>query len=183
MEKFNKHGAYSCTRSWIAWKNGLQQRATACALHRVASTWALRATRATKVLSWDTSYLIICFLIFSPHLAYNTNDQCAVIVCKALFLTYFFHMSNNGCESKPIVCMYAYASYILRVNRLFMSMHTVIYTVLNSSTKDRSALGGIVGGKDNYHIPFRESKLTRLLQDSLGGNSKTFLLATISPAK
>jgi hypothetical protein len=82
--------------------------------------------------------------------------------------------------------MYAYASYILRVSRLFMSMymHTVIYTVLNSSTKDRSALlGGIVGGKDNYHIPFRESKLTRLLQDSLGGNSKTFLLATISPAK
>jgi kinesin family protein 3/17 len=32
------------------------------------------------------------------------------------------------------------------------------------------------------HIPFRESKLTRLLQDSLGGNSKTMLIATLSPA-
>lgn len=33
------------------------------------------------------------------------------------------------------------------------------------------------------HVPFRESKLTRLLQDSLGGNTKTALIATVSPAK
>ncbi|GMH75445.1 hypothetical protein TL16_g06767 [Triparma laevis f. inornata] len=32
------------------------------------------------------------------------------------------------------------------------------------------------------HVPYRESKLTRLLQDSLGGNSKTILIATLSPA-
>ena len=31
------------------------------------------------------------------------------------------------------------------------------------------------------YIPYRDSKLTRILQDSLGGNSKTFLVCTVSP--
>lgn len=33
------------------------------------------------------------------------------------------------------------------------------------------------------HIPYRESKLTRLLQDSLGGQTKTCIIATVSPAR
>ncbi|RKO96594.1 hypothetical protein CXG81DRAFT_14230, partial [Caulochytrium protostelioides] len=33
------------------------------------------------------------------------------------------------------------------------------------------------------HVPYRESKLTRLLQDSLGGRTKTCILAAISPAR
>jgi hypothetical protein len=32
------------------------------------------------------------------------------------------------------------------------------------------------------HVPFRSSKLTRLLQDSLGGNSRTVMIACVSPA-
>jgi kinesin family protein 5 len=33
----------------------------------------------------------------------------------------------------------------------------------------------------NSHIPYRDSKLTRVLKDSLGGNSKTTLIVTCSP--
>ncbi|KAJ3349447.1 kinesin motor protein cin8 [Allomyces javanicus] len=33
------------------------------------------------------------------------------------------------------------------------------------------------------HVPYRESKLTRLLKDSLGGHTKTCIIATVSPAR
>ncbi|XP_069802978.1 kinesin-like protein KIF17 isoform X1 [Dendropsophus ebraccatus] len=48
-----------------------------------------------------------------------------------------------------------------------------------------SALGNVISalvdGKSK-HIPYRDSKLTRLLQDSLGGNTKTLMVACLSPA-
>ncbi|CAD8059350.1 unnamed protein product [Paramecium sonneborni] len=36
--------------------------------------------------------------------------------------------------------------------------------------------------KKSAHVPYRESKLTRILQDSLGGNSNTYMIACISPS-
>lgn len=51
--------------------------------------------------------------------------------------------------------------------------------------KSLSALGMVISaltdGKSK-HIPYRDSKLTRLLSESLGGNSKTCLVITCSPA-
>ena len=38
------------------------------------------------------------------------------------------------------------------------------------------------GGKDKVHVPYRDSQLTWLLKESLGGNAKTIMLAAISPA-
>jgi len=50
-----------------------------------------------------------------------------------------------------------------------------------------SALGNVIAAltdpkQTRNHIPYRDSKLTRLLEDSLGGNCKTTMMAMISPA-
>jgi hypothetical protein len=52
--------------------------------------------------------------------------------------------------------------------------------------KSISALGNCVAalaeGRPGCHVPFRDSKLTRILTDTLGGNAKSCICANISPA-
>merc|ERR1719326_1563387 len=56
--------------------------------------------------------------------------------------------------------------------------------------KSLSALGNVIeklaqrsqdGGKKQVMIPYRDSKLTRLLQNALGGSSKTIMICALSP--
>lgn len=55
---------------------------------------------------------------------------------------------------------------------------------LKSINLSLSALGNCISALANQktHIPFRDSKLTRLLQCSLGGNARTALIITVTPA-
>ncbi|KAF9606966.1 hypothetical protein IFM89_030264 [Coptis chinensis] len=50
--------------------------------------------------------------------------------------------------------------------------------------KSLLTLGRVINAlvEHSAHIPYRDSKLTRLLRDSLGGKTKTCIIATISPA-
>ena len=64
--------------------------------------------------------------------------------------------------------------HITEMTNINKSLHTLGRCI--SSLAQKST------GKD-AHVPYRDSKLTRLLQDSLGGNARTFLIATLSPAR
>jgi kinesin family protein 11 len=70
------------------------------------------------------------------------------------------NIGRSGAESKR-------AAEAGLINRSLLTLGRVINALV-----DRSP-----------HIPYRESKLTRLLQDSLGGQTKTCIIATLSPAK
>uniref|UniRef100_A0A834RCS1 Kinesin-like protein n=2 Tax=Sarcoptes scabiei TaxID=52283 RepID=A0A834RCS1_SARSC len=60
------------------------------------------------------------------------------------------------------------------INKSLLSLGKVITQLAENSNQNNSNLN---------HISYRESVLTYLLKDSLGGNSRTSMIATISPAK
>ncbi|KAL3982081.1 Kinesin motor domain family protein [Acanthocheilonema viteae] len=59
----------------------------------------------------------------------------------------------------------------ININFGLLALGNVICALTTPTTSDKV-----------IHIPYRDSKLTRLLQDSLGGNSRTLMIACISPS-
>jgi len=51
--------------------------------------------------------------------------------------------------------------------------------------KSLLVLGNVISAlsEKGKFVPYRDSKLTRILQDSLGGNSRTSMIACVSPAE
>lgn len=51
--------------------------------------------------------------------------------------------------------------------------------------KSLSALGNVINAlvEGSAHVPYRDSKLTRILQESLGGNARTTIVICCSPAQ
>ncbi|XP_078593156.1 kinesin-like protein KIF16B isoform X3 [Branchiostoma floridae x Branchiostoma japonicum] len=64
------------------------------------------------------------------------------------------------------------------INKSLVTLGNVISTLADQSIASSSGHGS----KKKFFIPYRDSVLTWLLKDSLGGNSKTIMIATISPA-
>jgi len=62
----------------------------------------------------------------------------------------------------------------IQINKGLLALGNVINALADEEAIKR---------KEKVHVGYRESKLTRLLQDALGGNSQTLFLACISPAE
>lgn len=83
----------------------------------------------------------------------------------------------------------------VNINKGLLALGNVIKALSSSAqkeekTEDQSGVEAAKAGKAQRgageslvaHVPYRDSKLTRILQDSLGGNSRTSMIACVSPA-
>ena len=80
-------------------------------------------------------------------------------------ITYFFQSSIWRGKN---YCLYIYFTIVSRKN----------------INKSLSTLGNVIAALadgNKSHIPYRDSKLTRILQESLGGNAKTTVVICCSP--
>ena len=91
------------------------------------------------------------------------------------------HIINNSMKSGKLVLVDLAGSEMVRkTNASGQQLEEA--KMINKSL---SALGQVINALTDEkatHIPYRDSKLTRVLQDSLGGNSKTVLIVAVSPS-
>lgn len=66
------------------------------------------------------------------------------------------------------------------INRSLSALTNVIMSLSHAGQRRRSSAGG--AGSRRPFVRYRDSKLTFLLRDSLGGNSKTVIVACVSPS-
>lgn len=66
------------------------------------------------------------------------------------------------------------------INLSLMTLSRVITQLAKQGEKENGS--GNSPAKSKQLPPYRDSKLTHLLKDFLGGNAKTFMLATVSPS-
>ncbi|CAI8599263.1 unnamed protein product [Vicia faba] len=133
-----------------------------------------RATGSTNMNNQSSrSHAIFTITLEQMCKAKNPNDSCLNDTMNDEYLCAKLHLvdlagserakrtGSDGMRFKEGV----------HINRGLLALGNVI-----------SALGDEKKRKEGVHVPYRDSKLTRLLQDSLGGNSRTVMIACISPA-
>ncbi|KAJ3361965.1 kinesin motor protein cin8 [Allomyces javanicus] len=109
------------------------------------------------------------------------------------------HSSRSHCVVTVTVRTVAADTHLTRVGKLHLvdlaGSESLGRTGTGAATQTREAgainqsllaLGRVMttlATKPGKHVPYRESKLTHLLKPALGGNSRTCMIATVSPAR
>ncbi|NXJ15404.1 STAR9 protein, partial [Odontophorus gujanensis] len=86
--------------------------------------------------------------------------------------------------NKSLVTLGIVISTLAQNSQIFSSCQSIntLTSEGESSHADSPSTSSVSGSRRPAYIPYRDSILTWLLKDSLGGNSKTIMIATISPA-
>ncbi|KAK4246218.1 P-loop containing nucleoside triphosphate hydrolase protein [Corynascus novoguineensis] len=120
-----------------------------------------RQVAATKCNDLSSrSHTVFTITVYAKQKTENGEDYLMLGKLNLVDLAGSENIQRSGAENKR-------AAEAGLINKSLLTLGRVINALV-----DRSP-----------HIPYRESKLTRLLQDSLGGRTKTCIIATISPAK
>ncbi|KAL8298213.1 hypothetical protein RB597_006888 [Gaeumannomyces tritici] len=126
-----------------------------------------RQVAATKCNDLSSrSHTVFTITVYVKRPGENGEDYVSAGKLNLVDLAGSENIQRSGAENKR-------AAEAGLINKSLLTLGRVINALV-----DRSAQGD-----KSHHIPYRESKLTRLLQDSLGGQTKTCIIATISPAK
>jgi kinesin family protein 11 len=121
----------------------------------------------------------------------------AVVLCSCFFLISGFYCSFLLCISSCIVSiLYVFDRSFFLVFFLLFRLFSLFLWCRLGAKNDRAREAGSINQSlltlgrvitalvdHHQHIPYRDSKLTRLLQDSLGGKAKTTIIATLSPSQ
>ncbi|GIQ79773.1 kinesin-like protein [Kipferlia bialata] len=119
-----------------------------------------RTTAATSMNDVSSRSHSIFQISVESHSSINGQDHYAVGLLNLVDLAGSESQKKTGATGQRLV----------EANKINLSLTT---------------LGIVIGKlvKGSPHIPYRNSPLTRLLQDSLGGNAKTLMVANVSPAE
>ena len=123
-----------------------------------------RQVAATKCNNLSSrSHTVFTVTVYVKRTAENGDDYISAGKLNLVDLAGSENIQRSGAENKR-------AAEAGLINKSLLTLGRVINALVERSSRD-------------VHIPYRESKLTRLLQDSLGGHTKTCIIATVSPAK
>ncbi|RHZ53732.1 putative kinesin family protein (BimC) [Aspergillus thermomutatus] len=120
-----------------------------------------RQVAATKCNDLSSrSHTIFTITVYTKRTTENGDDYISSGKLNLVDLAGSENIQRSGAENKR-------ATEAGLINKSLLTLGRVINALVDKSP----------------HIPYRESKLTRLLQDSLGGRTKTCIIATISPSR
>lgn len=143
---------------------GVEERDITCAadgIKRLQEGSLRRQVAATKCNDLSSrSHTVFTITVYVKRLVGSSEDFISLGKLNLVDLAGSENIQRSGAENKR-------AAEAGLINKSLLTLGRVINALV-----DKSA-----------HIPYRESKLTRLLQDSLGGRTKTCIIATVSPAK